>query len=81
MLSESPFAPMAARWPSSHVARSRVAEFSGGILTPKTMANLDALGKGPKGRIRVGKAVAYDVSMLIAWMESRVTFEDADQGK
>ena len=81
MQPESTFAPMAARWPSSHVARSRVAEFSGGILTPKTMANLDAQGKGPKGRIRVGKAVAYEVTKLIAWMESRVTFEDAGQGE
>lgn len=78
-VSESPFAAMAARWPSSHVARNRIGEFSGGLLKPKTMANLDSLGKGPRGRVRVGRTVGYEVTKLIEWMESRVTFEDLGQ--
>jgi len=60
------------RWPSSFVAREKVGEFSGGILHPRTMANLDALGQGPKGRIRVnGKKIAYPIDELIKWMQAR----------
>jgi len=35
------------------------------------MANLDSLGKGPKGRIRIGKKVAYKVEDLVKWMQER----------
>ncbi len=60
------------RWPSSLVARQSIKEFSGGILNPRTMANLDSRGEGPKGRIRIdGRKVAYDVDELIAWLEAR----------
>lgn len=62
---------LAVRWPSSFVAREKVGEFSGGIITPKTMSNLDATGEGPKGRITVGRKIAYPVDELIAWLESR----------
>lgn len=62
---------LAARWPSSHVAREKVGEFTGGIITPKTLANLDSIGAGPKGRITVGRKVAYSVHELITWLESR----------
>ena len=59
------------RWPSAIVSRSKVGEFSGGLLNPKSLANADSLGVGPAGRIRVGRLVAYDVDRLIMWMESR----------
>lgn len=62
---------LAARWPSPLVAREKISEFSGGILTPKTMANMDCNGEGPKGRITCGRKVAYPVAELIAWLESR----------
>jgi len=59
-------------WPSPYVSRDKVSEFSGGILNPRTLANLDALGIGPKGRIRVnGKKVAYSVDALVEWLEER----------
>ncbi len=58
-------------WPSPYVARSKVAKFSGDILNAGTLANLDSKGKGPKGRIRIGKKVAYPASSLVAWMEER----------
>jgi len=62
---------LAAKWPSSLVAREKVGEFTGGIITPKTLANLDATGEGPKGRITVGRKVAYPVGAFISWLESR----------
>lgn len=58
-------------WPAPYVERQHVGLFSGGILHPRTMANLDAKGQGPKGRIRVGQKVAYPTLELITWMESR----------
>lgn len=68
---KNPFQELASKWPSSLVARERVADFSGGILRPGTMANLDRMGDGPKGRIRVGRKVAYPVQDLIEWMTAR----------
>lgn len=62
---------LADKWPSSFVAREKVGEFSGGILNPRTMANLDSLGIGPKGRIRISRKIAYKVEELCRWLESR----------
>lgn len=68
---QADFKKMAEKWPSSVVAREKVGEFTGGLLNPRTLANLDSLGRGPAGRIRFGRKVAYDVNSLIAWLESR----------
>jgi len=61
---------MAEKWPSAYVARERVGDFSGGILHPRTLANLDSLGAGP-ARIQVGRKIAYKVDDLINWMADR----------
>jgi hypothetical protein len=61
---------LADKWSSSIVARRRVKEFSGGILSEKYMANLDSQGLGPP-RMHLGRQVAYPVDGLIEWMESR----------
>lgn len=58
-------------WPSPYVTREKITEFSGGILHPRSIANLDSLGLGPKGRIRVGRKIAYPIDELIQWMEER----------
>jgi hypothetical protein len=62
---------LAESWPSSMVARSEVERFSGGILSAGYLANLDCIGRGPTGRIRIGRKVAYPVNALIEWMEAR----------
>jgi len=61
---------MARKWPSSFIAREKVGEFTGGILNPRTMANLDCKGEGPK-RIRIGRKIAYDVKELCEWLSNR----------
>lgn len=61
---------LADRWSSSVVSRDRIADFSGGVLSPGRMANLDACGQGPD-RIRIGRKVAYPVNSLISWLEDR----------
>ena len=58
---------LADKWPSAVVAREKVSDFSGGILHPRRMANLDSLGEGPE-RIRVGRKIAYPVNSLVKWM-------------
>ena len=62
---------IADNWPSPFVARQEVGKFTGGIINPKYLANLDSQGKGPKGRIKVGRKIAYPVKEFIAWLESR----------
>lgn len=66
------FAQLAEKWPSTHVARHKVGEFSGGLVHPRTLANHDSAGTGPAGRVRIGRHVGYEVQSLIEWMESRL---------
>lgn len=64
------FGKLAKSWPAPIVSRTEIARFSGGLLTPRTMANLDSLSEGPP-RIRVGRKIAYPVDSLVAWIKSR----------
>lgn len=68
---ESIFQELATKWPSSWVARTEVEKFSGGLIGEKYLANLDCLGKGPGGRVRCGRKVAYPVNEFIKWLEAR----------
>lgn len=69
--SESVLSSMLQKWPSSIVARQEVGRFTGGTIKPPYIAVLDSRGEGPKGRIKIGKKVAYPVQELIAWLEER----------
>jgi hypothetical protein len=62
---------LADNWPSPYVAREEIHHFSGGLLTAKYCANLDSQGKGPKGRIRCGRKIAYPTSSVVEFLESR----------
>jgi len=70
-LNNPSFQIMAENWPSPFIARQEVGKFTGGIINPKYLANLDSQGKGPKGRIKVGRKIAYPVKEFVAWLESR----------
>ncbi len=61
---------LAEKWPSSLVARRKISEFTGGIMSEKYLANLDSLGDGPP-RCKIGRHVAYPVDTLITWLEGR----------
>lgn len=65
------FSLMKKAWPSTLVARSEVARFSGGIISPPYIANLDSKGEGPAERIRVGRKIAYPVDALVNWLKGR----------
>ena len=62
------FSDLEQKWPSTIVSRQEVGRFSGGLLHPRTLANLDCLGLGPKGRIRVGRKICYTVESLIEFI-------------
>ena len=54
------------------ISRDHVEELLGGLISSKSLANLDSLGKGPK-RMRIGRKVAYLAEDLLRWLESRTT--------
>ncbi|MGD0822499.1 MAG: hypothetical protein ABSA71_17330 [Desulfomonilia bacterium] len=64
---------MKRNWEAPYVVRRQkeLDKFSGGILNARTLANLDSKGLGPKGRVKIGKKVAYPTLSLVAWMEER----------
>ena len=62
---------MAAKWASPIVARTEIEKFTGGLISEKYQANLDSAGKGPEGRIRIGRKVAYPVNEYLTWLETR----------
>lgn len=61
---------MAEKWPSAVVARRELARFSGGLLNPRSVANLDSAGKGPP-RKKIGRIVFYPVTGLTRWLRQR----------
>ena len=65
-----PLRALAEKWPSAIVARSEVKSFSGGVLNPGTLANLDCLGRGPAGRFKIGKKTVYSVESLVQFMSA-----------
>jgi hypothetical protein len=67
------FLEMKKTWGSAIVARKEVGKFSGGILNPRYMSNLDSRGDGPAGKITIGRRVAYSVDSLIEWMQKRAS--------
>ena len=70
-MQQSAFSEMAARWPSSVLAREKVDVFTGGGITPHYMANLDSKGLGPENRFRCGRKVFYPVVDFVRWLSER----------
>jgi hypothetical protein len=56
-------------------ARQEVSRLTGGIISSSTLGNLDSLGKGPAGRLRIGKKIAYSRDLFVDWIASRTTIE------
>lgn len=52
--------------------RTEVGKLTCGIVHPKTLANLDSLGKGPSRRCLIGKRVFYERDSFMEWFVSRV---------
>jgi hypothetical protein len=52
------------------ISRDHVEKYLGGVISPKTLANLDSEGKGPR-RMRIGRKVAYFTEDLLEWLSLR----------
>jgi len=72
---------MADKWPSAIVARSAMDKFSGGLVSVKTMQNLDCAGDEGPTPFKCGRKVYYKVSDVVAWLESRSFPLNASDGK
>lgn len=54
-------------------SREEAARQLGGLICAKTLSNLDALGKGPSVKLRVGKKVAYERDNFLKWLNSQIS--------
>ena len=62
---------LAEGWPSPIVPRTKIDEFTGGVINAKHLANLDCLGQGPPGKFKIGRKTVYPVDEFIKWLELR----------
>lgn len=67
---------MAQTWGSPIVARSQIGTFSGGLISPRYMANLDSAEKGVASRVRCGRKIAYPIDALVEWLLARMDIEE-----
>ena len=65
------FDEMADNWPSEIIARTEIKVFTGGLITPGYIANLDSKGEGPLGRIRSGRKTGYQKRQFVQWLRER----------
>lgn len=49
-------------------SREEAARHLGGILTAKTLNNIDCLGNGPEVRVRIGKKIGYERTNFVNWL-------------
>ena len=54
------------------IARKKIHEFLGGLISPGYMANLDCKGLGPP-RVQIGRQIGYLRSDLINWLSARAS--------
>ena len=55
---------------SEYVNRKQLWDLTGGIIHPRTVANLDSKGKGIKNAIIVGHKKLYPIDGVIEWLET-----------
>ncbi len=53
------------------IARKRAAYFTGGAVSPKKLANDDAVSKGPLVRQKIGEVVVYPTPFFLAYLETK----------
>lgn len=72
---------MAKSWPSDFIARKRVDDFTGGMISPKSMANYDSEGVGPEGRIKIGRNTGYIKGPFCDWLKKRTVLLGKNDSK
>ena len=56
------------------LTRKKIHELTGGLISVKTLANLDCEGDGIQPRLRIGGKVAYPKEAAIAFLKRRCQF-------
>lgn len=56
------------------ITRKKLHELTGGLVSVKTLANLDCEGDGIQPRLRIGGKVAYPKEATIAFLKRRCQF-------
>jgi len=69
------FDEMADNWPSEIIARTQIKVFTGGLINPNYIANLDCRGEGPSGRIKSGRKTCYQKRAFVKWLRERSIIE------
>ncbi len=64
---------MEEKWPSEFIARTKIGEFTGGLISSKSMANYESDGVGPKGQIKCGGKAGYIKTSFIEWLRPRLS--------
>lgn len=67
------FSAMRRACPGGLIARNKIEELTGGILTARYCANLDSAGKGIPNRVRIGRKIAYPIDDTIKFLEERTS--------
>ena len=53
-------------------SRQVASDMLGGLISAKTLSNLDALGEGPRGKVKFVQKTRYKRDMFISWLKSRM---------
>lgn len=54
-----------------YIFRKDIGELTGGIVSPRTLANHDSKGTGPEERLQVNGKIAYSKESFFKWLEGR----------
>ncbi len=44
----------------------------GGLMSPKTLSNLDSLNQGPPVKVHIGNRIGYERESFIEWLKARI---------
>ena len=68
---------MMENWPSEFIARKKVEEFTGGMITGKTVANFEAdkTKVGPP-KFKIGAMSGYPKRAFIQWLKKRIVVKN-----
>ncbi|MBQ3565180.1 MAG: hypothetical protein IJA14_03450 [Alphaproteobacteria bacterium] len=65
--------------PSGFVTRKELQKLTGGLISSRTIANLDSSGVGIKNRTVIGSKVVYKIDDVIEWLQANTKLINFDK--
>jgi hypothetical protein len=62
-------------WSAPIVARTETRDFTGGGLSPRSVANLESAGEQIRGRFLIGRKICYPTENFARWIADRLLKE------